>query len=134
MTPSGFAYAPWLLAAAAAMGLFAWGHLRARRNKPAPERISGKEARSMLSVMEAAARVYEAAKREGMTIVWVAENAHDAAGPVAWFAGSIVGVVPAYRKMGGDFERIRSADTTLQSLYIRERDCRTYIDWARAMQ
>jgi len=84
--------------------------------------------------MEAAAQAYEAAKRERMTIAWVAENAQDSSSPVGWFARSIVGVVAAYRKSGTGFEKTEGVGTELQSLYIRKRDYRTYIGWARGMQ
>ncbi len=88
----------------------------------------------MLSVMEAATRAYEAAKREGMVIAWVAENARDPEGPTGWFARNIVGVVAAYRKSDGGFEKTQGVGTEPQSLYIRKQDYRTYIDWARGMQ
>jgi len=117
-----------LVTAAAAVGFFAFS----RRNVAAEDRIE--EASAMMSVPDAAAAAYEVARAQGMTIAWVAENAKDAAGPAAWFAQSIVGVVPAYRKSGSSFVRSKNVVSGVQSLYIRKRDFQTYVDWARAMQ
>ena len=87
----------------------------------------------MLPIEEAAMQAYADAKREGMTIAWVAENARDAQSPVDWFARSIAGVVPVFRKSGAAYEPA-AAGADPGSLYIRKQDYRTYIDWARTMQ
>lgn len=90
----------------------------------------------MMSVMEAAAAAYEAAKRERMVITTVAEGA--GTDPVAWFARSIARVVPVYRKLEtGAFEKVddvASVGMEPQSLYIRKHNYQTYIGWARSMQ
>ena len=131
-------YAPWALFAALAALLFTIGHLRARRRQAVPARIPANEEREMMSVMEAAAAAYEAAKRERMVITTVAEGARAGAGPVAWFMQSIASVVPVYRKLvSGAFEKIdgpAGVGTEPQSLYIRKRNYQTYIGWARSMQ
>lgn len=116
--------------AAAVIGV----RLYARRREAAPNRIRAEEAQNMLSVMDAAAAAYAAAKREGMTIAWVAENATDSADPVDWFARSIAAVLTAYFKSGSDFEKVQGVGSAPQSLYIRKRDYKTYLDWARGMQ
>ena len=92
----------------------------------------------MLQVSEAAAAAYEAAKRERMVIVTVAEGARSGGNPIEWFVKSIASVVPIYRKSeNGAFEKIddaKSVGTLLQSLYIRKRNYQTYLGWARSMQ
>jgi hypothetical protein len=128
-------YLPWALFAGLAALLFAAGHIRARQRQTAPARIPADEAKTMLQVNEAAAAVYEAAKREGMVIVTVAEGGAD---PIEWFMRSIATVVPVYRRSeSGAFEKIddaKSVGTPPQSLYIRKRNYQTYLGWARSMQ
>jgi len=90
----------------------------------------------MLPLMEAAASVCAAAKRERMVIMTVAEKA--GAGPVAWFAQSIASIIPVYRMGNANaFEKLQggtSVGTESQSLYIQKRDYKTYASWARSMQ
>jgi hypothetical protein len=130
-------YVPWALLALLAVSLFAAGYGRVRRRSAAPARIPAQESKKMMPVMEAAAAAYEAAKRERMVIVTVAEGARGV-DPIAWFARSIAGVVSVYRKLeAGAFEKIdntASVGTEPQSLYIRKRNYQTYIGWARSMQ
>jgi hypothetical protein len=121
------------------LSLLLWfARVRSRRARPAPALIPAAGADSMLSVPAAAKAAYDTAKRERLVIATVAENARDAADPVAWFARSIVGVVPVYRASeAGGFERL-DAGTGVgmepQSLYILERNYPAYMSWARTMQ
>ena len=127
---------PWVLFAALAPALFAIGHIRTRKRHAVPALVPATEARSMMPLMEAAAAAYEAAKRERMVIATVAERPGVSA--VDWFAHSIAGVVPVYRRSeSGAFEKIDGATavgTAPQSLYIRKLNYRTYLGWARSMQ
>lgn len=131
-----WAQAPYLLFGAVALSLFAIGALRARKRRPAPERIAHDGKTAMMSLMEAAEAVYETARRERMVIVTVAEKARGQTA-VDWFAQSIAGVVPVYRlKDSNTYEKLDGANVgaELQSLYIRKRDYQTYVRWARPMQ
>jgi len=133
MDPHALApYAPYLLFAVAAATLFWAGHVLAQRRA---SRVLEDGTRSM-SLMEAAQHVYEAAQRERLVIVSVAEKSAD--GPLDWFARSIASVVPVYR-IGGTRAQERFAGRAgigadLQSLYIERRDIRTYLRWARTVQ
>ena len=130
-------FAPWALFAVLAGTLFAAGHLRARKRHATPALVPARQAGTMMPMMEAAAAAYKAAKRERMVIRTVAERAGDA-DPVGWFAKSIAGVVPAYRKTdSGAFEKIEGAasvGTEAKLLYIRRHSYQTYLGWARSMQ
>lgn len=91
----------------------------------------------MMTLMEAATAAYEAARREGMVILTVAERAPGNNGAVAWLAESIAGVIPVYRMSAANaFEKLGrpGAAQELQSLYIRKQDLQTYVRWARSMQ
>ncbi len=129
-------YGPSILIVIIAVSLFALGHILARGRRAAPAFIERKWIRKMLPLMEAAASVCAAAKRERMVIMTVAEKADG--GPVAWFAQSIASVIPVYR-MGkaNAFQKLQggtSVGAESRSLYIQKRDYRTYASWARAMQ
>ena len=129
-------YAPLFLLVAIAVVLFVAGHMMGRSRRVAPALIGRDKARSMLPLIEAAAAACEAARRERMVIMTVAENAGGMAGPAAWFASSIASVVPVYRKGASDaFEKLeRAAGVESQSLYIQKHAYKTYIRWARSMQ
>jgi hypothetical protein len=129
-------WALWSLFTVVAVSLLLAGYRRVRARRVAPARIAGKEAKKMLSLRDAAAAAYQAAKKEGMIIGRVAERADgDAAW---WFALSIAGVVPVYQKSAADdFEKLApgtSVGLQAQSLYIRKQDYQTYLRWARSMQ
>lgn len=133
MDPHALApYAPYVLFAAAAVSLYALGHVLSRRRAArAFARGDG------MSLMQAAGEIYDAAQRERLVIATVAEKA--SGGPVHWFARSIASVVPVYR-MGtapGTVQRYAGSlgiGADLQSLYIERRDIRTYLRWARTVQ
>gem|GEM_PF-2636407 len=106
---------------------------------------AAKRRRHMLPLNDAASAAYDAARREGMVIAGVAEDAGGAPGALAWFVRSIAGVVPVYesRSGNGPFLRLDRTRTTRadadvgtgeQSLYIQKRDLKSYIRWARSMQ
>jgi hypothetical protein len=126
-----------VLFAVAAVALFATGHVLARRKQAAPSRIGSQRKGTMLSLMEAAKAVHEAATREGMVIATVADKS-GSADPIAWFAQSIAGVVPVYRmNEAKTFEKLEGTTDVggqSQSLYIRKSDYKTYVAWARSMQ
>jgi hypothetical protein len=123
-----------VLFAVAALALLALGSFLARRLRPAPARISGSS--RMMPLMRAAASAHREARRRRMIIVTVAERA--GADAAAWFARSIVSVVPAYRKQGlGVFEKIEDGTQfgeAPEALYIQKRDYKTYLRWAQSMQ
>jgi hypothetical protein len=117
--------------------LFAIGGALARRQRAVPALIPSDGKTKMMTLMEAAAAAYEAAKREKMVIVMVAERASGGDGAVAWLAASIAGVIPVYRMSTANaFEKLArpSIGSELQSLYIRKQDLQTYVRWARSMQ
>jgi hypothetical protein len=127
--------APYLLFAIAALSLSAIGIVRRRRGAPLSIPSDGKT--KMMTLMEAAAAAYEAARREGMVIVTVAERAPGRDGAVTWLAQSIAGVIPVYRMSAANaFEKLArpGGASELQSLYIRKQDLQTYVRWARSMQ
>lgn len=129
--------APYLLFAVAALALFAVGDVLARRRRLAPGRIVDDGKTKMMSLMDAARSIYEAARRERMVIVTVAERMDGAPGATAWFAQSIASVIPVYRARDAqEFEKLsgQSVGTDWHSLYIRKQDYQTYIRWARSMQ
>lgn len=131
MDPHAWApYAPYILFAVAAASLFWLGSALARR------RTSRSLARGSVSLMEASQAVYDAARRERLVIVSVAEKSP--AGPLDWFARSIASVVPVYRVSGASARERYAASAgigpDLQSLYIERRDIRTYLRWARTVQ
>ncbi len=74
---------PWIpyTAALCAAAAFALLTRRSGKRGAAPETISHNKAASMLSLMEAAAAAYEAARQEKMPIAWVIENARRPADP-----------------------------------------------------
>ena len=124
-------YAPYALFAVAAAMLFATGQLLARRRFVRAFANGG-----TMTLMEAAATVYETASNERLVIVTVAEKSEG--GPVDWFARSIASVVPVFR-IGGARTSLRFAagagiGEDLQSLYIERRALRTYLRWARSVQ
>ena len=129
-------YGPTVLIAVIAVSLFALGYVLAHRRRAAPALIERKWIGKMLPLMEAAASVCAAAKRERMVVMTVAEKA--GAGPVAWFAQSIASIIPVYRMGNANaFEKLpgaTSVGTESQSLYIQKRDYKTYASWARSMQ
>ena len=122
-----------VLFAVAALALLGLGKFFARRTRPAPARISGSG--KMMPLMKAAVSANQAARRSRLVIATVAERTGD---PAAWFARSIVSIVPAYRKQGlGVFEKIEDGTqfgTAPEALYIQKRDYQTYLRWARSMQ
>lgn len=122
---------PLVLFVAFAALLFAAGHLLARRRRMAPARIPARRHKTMMTLKDAAKAAYEAARRERMVIVTVAERMDS--DPATWFASSIAGVVAVYRR-GDDFERVTEIGTAPEALYIRREDFDTYVRWARSMQ
>jgi len=127
--------APYLLFAIAALSLSAIGIVRSRRG--APQSIPSDGKTKMMTLMEAAAEAYEAARRERMVIVTVAERTPGRDGAVTWLAQSIAGVIPVYRMSAANaFEKLArpGGASELQSLYIRKQDLQTYVRWARSMQ
>jgi hypothetical protein len=117
--------------------LFTAGHVLAKRRRAPPVVIGIEKRKTMLPLMDAAAGVYKAAKKERMVIVTLAENT-DAAGPVEWFAQSIASVVPVYREgESNTFEKLEGrtgVGLQPQSLYIRKTDYKRYVRWARSVQ
>jgi hypothetical protein len=133
-TQSWAQLAPYALFVVAAVALFAIGSARARKRSVAPSSIANDGRTAMMTLKDAANEIYEAAKRERMVIVTVAEapgrNAID------WFARSIAGVLPVYRAgQASGYEKVAGgADGDLDSLYIRKQDFPAYVRWARSMQ
>jgi hypothetical protein len=127
--------APYVLFVVVAIGLVAIVRLRARKRRAAPASITSDGRTAMMTLKDAAAEIYDTAKRERMVIVTVAESAGGDA--VGWFARSIAGVIPIYQQGNANgFEKLaaHSVGSTLESLYIRKQDYPTYVRWARSMQ
>jgi hypothetical protein len=88
----------------------------------------------MVPLGDAAAAAYESAKQKRMVIVSVAERAGAVKDAIAWFARSIAGVIPVYRRNGnGRFEKAGGSSEPT-ALHIRKRDLKAYLRWARSVQ
>ena len=85
-----------------------------------------------LPLLSAAATVYRTASRERLPLLHAAKSSGE--DPEAWFAASIAGVVPVCKRNGLGFEVCGWGDCEPQSLYIRQKDVRTYLRWARSVQ
>jgi hypothetical protein len=85
-----------------------------------------------ISLLKAAGEVLKMAQRERMPLLKGLEHAGE--NPAEWFARSIAGVVPVCRRNAEGFEVCCWGDCDPQSLYIRQRDVRTYLRWARSVQ
>jgi hypothetical protein len=93
--------------------------------------FAGGRPRDMQSLNEAAEASYKAARDESMALATVAVREGN---PLGFFARSIVSVVGAWRKNGtGGFEAAKG-DGDAQSLYIRRRDIKSYLRWARTVK
>ena len=99
---------------------------RVRRNDANP--LRGPK----LPLLSAASTVYKAARRERLPLLQAAESSGE--DPKEWFASSIAGVVPVCKRNGLGFETCCWGDCEPQSLYIRQKDVRTYLRWARSVQ
>jgi hypothetical protein len=96
-------------------------------------RSSAKES-EMVSLGDAAAAAYESAQQKRMVIASVADRAGAIKDAIAWFARSIAGVVPVYRRSGnGRFEKAGGSSEPT-ALHIRKRDLKAYLRWARSVQ
>jgi len=129
--------APYLLFVVAAVSLFVIGGALARKQRAIPVLIPSDGKTKMMTLMEAAAAAYEAARREKMVIATVAERVPGREGAIAWLAQSIAGIIPVYRMSAANaFEKLArpGGASELQSLYIRKQDLQTYVRWARSMQ
>ena len=85
-----------------------------------------------LPLLSAAETVYQTARREKLPLLHAIE--HSGEEPREWFAASIAGVVPVCKRNGVGFEVCGWGDCEPQSLYIRQKDVRTYLRWARTVQ
>jgi hypothetical protein len=88
------------------------------------------------SLGDAARKIYLDAKTEKLPIAVVAERAAAPDSPTKWFADSMLKVMPVYRKVDGGYEEVDviAEQESLDDLYVRRRDCRTYMRWARTLQ
>jgi hypothetical protein len=97
----------------------------------APDHVSRRI--EMLPLFEAAEQAN--INTQNMVIAHAAAKQSD---PVVWFAQSIASVVAVYRAEDAErFVKLPTAPSIgsdLQSLYIRKRDYRTYLAWARTLQ
>lgn len=96
----------------------------------------------MVSLPDAVAGVCKTVQAEALPVAVVAERTGDV---TEWFAASMFEVVPVYRKTDTGFERVDSPRETLDraltrlgigpdALFVRRRDCKTYLRWARTLQ
>lgn len=116
-----------MLTAAAVLALCViYWMARARRNDANP--LRGPK----LPLLSAASTIYKTARRERLPLLHAAESSGEE--PTEWFASSIAGVVPVCKRSGLGFESCGWGDCDPQSLYIRQRDVRTYLRWARSVQ
>jgi hypothetical protein len=107
--------------------------LRIRRS--APLQIKADSAASLLPIRAAAERAYEEAKNKDMVIAFVAEREGGDAGPVEWMEKSIARVVPVYKRDdASDFYTQVSVRHVEDGLYVRDKDLRRYLRWAKGMQ
>jgi hypothetical protein len=119
-------FLPIILFGFAALLLFGFGHLLARRNRADTSGDDG-----MQKLDEAAAAAYETARRERMPLAAIAEMASD---PVRWFARNLANIVGAWKNnKAGGYEAAKG-DGDTQSLYIRRRDLANYLRWARTVK
>jgi len=101
----------------------------------APMRIDSEHAASLLPVHAAAARAYEQAKDKDMVIAFIAERNGGDDGPVGWIERSIVRVVPVYKHdPEADAYVQANVRNPEEGLYVREKELRRYMRWAKAMQ
>lgn len=115
-----------LIAAAVLVLCTTYWMARARRNDANP--LRGPK----LPLLSAASSVYRTARRERLPLLHVAETSGEE--PTEWFASSIAGTVPVCKRSGLGFESASWGDCEPQSLYIRQKDVRTYLRWARSVQ
>jgi hypothetical protein len=85
-----------------------------------------------IPLLKAADEVLKTAQRERLALLKGLEHAGE--NPAEWFACSIAGVVPVCRRNADGYEICSWGDCDPQSLYIRQRDVRTYLRWARSVQ
>ena len=96
---------------------------------------------------EAARQIYIDAKDEALPIAVVAEREAAPDSLTTWFANSILQLVPVYRIVDGSYVRadtgnpretiiglISRLDLGVDDLYVRRRDVRAYLRWARTLQ
>jgi hypothetical protein len=117
---------PFLVLAAVIL-LLAFGIWRMRTRTAAGD-IRGPK----IGLLKAADEVLKTAQRERMPLLKGLEHAGE--DPSEWFACSIAGVVPVCRRNADGYEVCCWGDCDPQSLYIRQRDVRTYLRWARSVQ
>jgi hypothetical protein len=88
------------------------------------------------SLGDSARKIYLDAKTEKLPIAVVAERAAAPDSPTKWFADSMLKVMPVYRKVDGGYEEVDvvGQQESLEELYVRRRDCRNYMRWARTLQ
>jgi hypothetical protein len=99
----------------------------------------------MVALRDAASDSYAKAKSEALPIAVAAER--ESVSAASWFANSMLQVVPVYRRTGASCERVLTArpsqslenslsrlGVALDELYVRRRDVRAYLHWARTLQ
>jgi hypothetical protein len=126
---------PALLAVLAVLVVvWAWRWSGSRRRGFVP----AKGADRMMTLEAAASSAFETGTRERLALLSMAEQRNALTDPAAWFAASIAGVVPVYRRQDdGSFAVVDKAEIAAlgaSSLYILKRDLQTYMRWARTVQ
>ena len=114
--------------------------------KPTPRVAFGRLMRTV-ALGEAARQIYIDAKDEALPIAVVAEREAAPDSLTTWFANSILQLVPVYRIVDGSYVRadtgnpretiiglISRLDLGVDDLYVRRRDVRAYLRWARTLQ
>lgn len=100
-----------------------------------------------ITLADAARKIYIDAKDEALPIVTIAEREGAPDSLTTWFANSILQLVPVYRRVDNSFVRADSGnpretiigllsrlDVGVDDLYVRRRDVRAYLRWARTLQ
>lgn len=100
-----------------------------------------------IALGDAARKIYIDAKDEELPIVIMAEREAAPDSLTTWFANSILQQVPVYRMVDGSLVRADSGnpretiigllsrlDLGVDDLFVRRRDVRTYLRWARTLQ
>jgi len=107
---------------------------RFKRSARAPLRVGSKKAGSMLPIHTAAERAYQQAKAKKMVVAFLAEQDCGEGGPIVWFERSIVSVVPVYkRERESDAFVLTNVRDLEDGLFVREKELRRYMRWARGL-
>src|SRR5215469_12020226 len=114
--------------------------------RKAPSRVTFGRLMRTVTLSDAARKIYIDAKDEALPIAIVAEREAAPDSLTTWFANSILQLVPVYRQVEGSYVRadtgnpretiiglLSRLDLGVDDLYVRRRDVRAYLRWARTL-